>query len=292
MDAIVHDTGWCGQPDIQIYCTGRFTIAGWDSHTDHEGVFRTDDDQLYTFTPSLITCDDCKRKREDSQKKVKVMPEEQDPQAEARVIETLAAHVRQAARDRARAEGSHCDDIEAILAALELARAIASYNDNLDLIDEAKAAALRLNRHIDASAKIALEQSREIERLRAEILDFAEALEQAGGSGETCPKCHGNGWVLDRVAAKAAHYFIDGSRLIRGQTTMICPRCSVPAGELAECRECGGTGAISNSQCIRHHEYECDCAVPVRPLVSCPTCQGRGKVRSSVALGVVYDGGE
>lgn len=98
------------------------------------------------------------------------MPED-DPMVEAAEIEEMAAQVRQAAKDRARAEGSHCDDVEVIIKALETGRMYVGDNERraLATIAEGRDAVTRLERHLDASAKLAIEQAREIDRMKAEI---------------------------------------------------------------------------------------------------------------------------
>ena len=98
---------------------------------------------------------------------------------------------------------------------------------------------------------------------RTELLDLAEALENAGGSGEICPDCD------DGIVRKFHNGTLYHFR---------CSRCSVPSGELLECDECGGTG-----QTMTCEQMDFQREIP------CPNCHGRGKVRAQVALCVVYD---
>lgn len=126
-------------------------------------------------------------------------------------------------------EGSHCDDIEAVLAALMLLQNFAgqmTHTEHLEMI-RGRDAVTRLERHLDASAK--------------EMQDLAEALSRAGGSGETCPVCGGSQECPTITPRKELdNGYIAGS--VDFTNMVRCPRCSVPAGELVECQECGGAG--------------------------------------------------
>jgi len=135
------------------------------------------------------------------------------------------------------------------------------------------------------------------EKLKDELVDFANILEWVGGSGDECHECCGSGlgcelcraWNREeeycKLQALPGKDGCQGDALDAGP----CPRCSVPAyvpaGEWVECEECRGSGWVpcpdgidwaSGEQTVGDREW-------------CPGCRGRGEARAPVALGVVYD---
>jgi hypothetical protein len=65
MSEIIHLCNYASQPSIQIACDGSWTEPAWDERsglTDIEGVYRSDDNRLYTFVEEKTTCPHCIKK--------------------------------------------------------------------------------------------------------------------------------------------------------------------------------------------------------------------------------------
>lgn len=58
----IHYSEYADMKDIKIFCTQKWTWAGWSQPADLPiGVYASDEPNLYyTFEKSNMTCDDCK----------------------------------------------------------------------------------------------------------------------------------------------------------------------------------------------------------------------------------------
>lgn len=61
MTTIIHYSHFAQQPGVELAC-GRSTTPAWgDGTTEHDGVYRDDDGDCYTFRRvSLVNCEGCK----------------------------------------------------------------------------------------------------------------------------------------------------------------------------------------------------------------------------------------
>lgn len=59
----IHYCGYAQQPDIQIFCTQAWDTPAWGSeaetNTGIEKVYFADEEGLYTFSESRVTCQHC-----------------------------------------------------------------------------------------------------------------------------------------------------------------------------------------------------------------------------------------
>ncbi len=59
---LVHLCCYASQPDLQIHCNEEWTTPGWGPIADtiiSEGVYRADNNMLYTFEKEKVTCVTC-----------------------------------------------------------------------------------------------------------------------------------------------------------------------------------------------------------------------------------------
>jgi hypothetical protein len=59
---LIHLSNYSDNRSIQIYCDGSYTEPKWGPKsglTDVEGVYESDDERLYTFDRSKVTCPKC-----------------------------------------------------------------------------------------------------------------------------------------------------------------------------------------------------------------------------------------
>ncbi len=70
LDQVVHKVSYSSQPDILIDCNQVWTTPAWGktASTNIHGVYRADNDSLYTFESNLVTCKDCLDKLKNSKK--------------------------------------------------------------------------------------------------------------------------------------------------------------------------------------------------------------------------------
>lgn len=59
-ERVVHWSDWAGQPDIRIACDQTYEGAAWTQPDDlPEAVHARDDDKLYTFETTRVSCRHC-----------------------------------------------------------------------------------------------------------------------------------------------------------------------------------------------------------------------------------------
>lgn len=62
MTPLIHLVDWASQPDIRIKCSQAMTTPAWTNTLVEPDVYRADNGDVYTFTPSKVTCPACASK--------------------------------------------------------------------------------------------------------------------------------------------------------------------------------------------------------------------------------------